>query len=194
MFRFLCSILLVSTTLILSIEIKHPSYATYVLVRDYFSGFKAPEYSIYDKSEKNLYYRIESSYGLHDKLKLVVYPSKKVIAKIRGKTKKKLYQATFSIHNTTSNQWAEGNIIENSQWLHTNYTIEWNGSHLSIITHLITPWIVDIVDPSKSELLAQSQRRWFSWKYKYQLDLFSDRMPESVYLFAFAVASRGKNG
>ncbi|CAF1662060.1 unnamed protein product, partial [Adineta ricciae] len=83
MFRFLCSILLVSITLILSIEIKHPSYATYVLVRDYFSGFKAPEYSIYDKSEKNLYYRIESSYGLYDKLKLVVYPSKKVIAKIR---------------------------------------------------------------------------------------------------------------
>ncbi|CAF0740924.1 unnamed protein product [Adineta ricciae] len=118
-------------------------------------------------------------YGLYDKLKLVVYPSKKVIAKIRGKTKKKLYQATFSIHNTTSNQWAEGKIIENSQWLHTIYTIEWNGSHLSIISYLITPWIVDIVDSSKSELLAQSQRRWFSWKYKYQLDLFSDR---SIYL------------
>ncbi|CAF0758208.1 unnamed protein product, partial [Adineta ricciae] len=61
-------------------------------------------------------------------------------------------------------------------------------------SYLITPWIVDIVDSSKSELLAQSQRRWFSWKYKYQLDLFSDRMPESIYLFALAVVSRGKNG
>ncbi|UJR17681.1 hypothetical protein I4U23_004579 [Adineta vaga] len=194
MFLFVCSLLLLSTSSLLTLEIKHPSYMTYVLIRDYFNGFKAPEYSVYNKTEKDLYYRIESNYDFQDNMKLVSYPSKKSIAKLRSKTRGTSYEAKISIRNTTSNQWIDGKIIQHPQWLSTNYSIEWNGYHLSIINNFIASWTLDIIDSSRNELLAQSQRRWFSWKFKYQLDLYSDQVPESIYLLGLAVVSRGKNG
>ncbi len=36
----------------------------YVIHKDIFNGFKAAEFTVYDRSEKQVHYRLESDYGL----------------------------------------------------------------------------------------------------------------------------------
>ncbi|CAF1494134.1 unnamed protein product [Adineta steineri] len=192
-FLFVCSQLLLLALPILTIETKHASYMTYVITRDYFVAFKAPEYSIYNTSEKHLYYRIESKYDFQHNIKLVMYPSKKIVAKLRSQKQGKEFKAKISICNITSNQWSYGTIIQHRQWLHANYSIEWNEYHLSMITNIVSG-TTRILDQSENDVLAQFYRRWFSLNYKYQLEVFSDRVPESIYLLGLAVVSRSDNG
>lgn len=194
MFVFICSLLLLSTCSILTIETKPTSSMTYVVIRDYFLLFKAPEYSIYNTSEKDLYYRIESNYDIQDNIKLVTYPSKQVIAKLRSKKRETPYEAKISICNTTDpKQWSHGMIIQHPQWFYTNYSIEWNGYHLSMISE-IASWTTDILDPSQNHPLARIERFWLSRNFKYQLEISSNKVPESIYLLGLAVVSRGNNG
>ncbi len=150
MFLFIYSLVILSTFSILTIETKHTSYMTYVLIRDYFLGFKAPEFSVYNTSEKNLYYRIESNYDLQHNIKLITYPSKQIVARLRSKKQGKTYEAKISIRNITSNQWSDGMIVQHHQWLHTNYSIEWNGYHLSMINK-IASWTTEILDQSQGD-------------------------------------------
>ncbi|CAF1354216.1 unnamed protein product [Rotaria sordida] len=89
------------------------------------------------------------------------------------KAKKTTYEAKILIRNGTSKQWSHGMIIPQYQLFYTNYSIEWNGYHLSMISKLAS-WTTDILDQSQGNLLAQIQRRWLSWELNYRLDIFSD--------------------
>jgi hypothetical protein len=175
------------------IEMQHIPFVTYVVERDYFLAFKAPEFSVYNKSEKHLYYRIESNYDLKHNIKVVTYPSKQVVAKLRSKSQGENYAAKISIRNMSSNQWSHGEIIQSKQWFYTDYSMKWNGYNVSMINR-IASLTTEIVDLSQGDRLARFHRRWFSRSYKYDLELYSERLPESIYLLGLAVACRGKNG
>ncbi|CAF1408150.1 unnamed protein product [Rotaria sordida] len=86
-------------------------------------------------------------------------------------------------------------IVPQYQLFYTNYSIEWNGYHLSMISKLASS-TTDILDQSQGNLLAQIQRRWLSWELNYRLDIFSDKVliPESIYLLELAEMYRGRNG
>jgi len=56
----------------------------YVIEKDFFTGFKAGEFSVYDQSEKNLLYRLESSYAITQTAQLYAYPGKQMVGSIRN--------------------------------------------------------------------------------------------------------------
>jgi hypothetical protein len=55
----------------------------YVIEKDFFTGFKSGEFSIYDQSGRNLLYRIESQYAITQTVALYAYPRKQMVATIR---------------------------------------------------------------------------------------------------------------
>jgi hypothetical protein len=56
----------------------------YRIEKDFFSGLKAGEFSVYDQSGKNLLYRLESRYAVTQTSELYAYPSKQMVASIRN--------------------------------------------------------------------------------------------------------------
>ena len=56
----------------------------YVVTKDFFTGLKAGEFSVYDQSGKNLLYRLESRYALTQTAELYAYPGKQLVASIRS--------------------------------------------------------------------------------------------------------------
>lgn len=89
---------------VLTIELQRTSSVSYVIVQDYFLRFKAPEYSVYNKSEDKIHSRIESNYDIQQNIKVVSYPSKTVLAKLRSKKQGKDYHAKISIRNGISKE------------------------------------------------------------------------------------------
>ncbi|CAF1304434.1 unnamed protein product, partial [Rotaria sp. Silwood1] len=49
-------------------------------------------------------------------------------------------------------------IIQQHQLFYTNYSIEWNECHLSMMSKLAS-WTTDILNQSQGDSLAQIQRR-----------------------------------
>jgi hypothetical protein len=56
----------------------------YVIEKDFFSRFKAGEFSVYDQSGRNLVCRLESHYAITQTAELYAYPRKQMIASIRN--------------------------------------------------------------------------------------------------------------
>ncbi len=56
----------------------------YVIEKDFFTGLKAGEFSIYDQSGRNLLYRLESRYAVAQRLELYAYPGKQLVASLRN--------------------------------------------------------------------------------------------------------------
>jgi hypothetical protein len=56
----------------------------YVIEKDFLSGFKAGEFSVYDQSERNLLYRLESRYAITQTSELYAYPGKQMVASLRN--------------------------------------------------------------------------------------------------------------
>lgn len=165
----------------------------YVIKRDYFLGFKAPEYSVFNASEEHLYYRLESKYDFQHNVKLVEYPSKKTIGQVRSKKQGDAYEGKLSIRNSTTKEWSVGTIVQHSQWFTTNYSIDLNEYHLSLIK-LVASSRTDLINRTNGFRLAQYHRRWISRSFKYDMKIFSDDVPESIILLSFSVACRGSNG
>ncbi|CAF2822920.1 unnamed protein product [Rotaria sp. Silwood2] len=102
---------------------------TYIIQKDLLNPIKAGEFSIFDYTEKQLQYRIESRLTFMQSVELIAYPSKQVVAKLNKNLKLFLYKGTISILDPRSNQWIKGTIHEK---LGGKYIIEWNGQRLVI--------------------------------------------------------------
>ena len=60
---------------------------THVMQKDYFSGTKAGELSIFHQQTNALVYRIEPLLFTFERVELIAYPSKKVVGKLMIKWK-----------------------------------------------------------------------------------------------------------
>lgn len=56
----------------------------YIIEKDFFSGIKAGEFSVFDQSGRNLLYRLESRYAVTQTAALYAYPGKQMVASIRN--------------------------------------------------------------------------------------------------------------
>ncbi|CAF1648855.1 unnamed protein product, partial [Rotaria sp. Silwood1] len=74
----------------------------YVVKKDFITGFKAGEFSIYDQTGKNFQYRVESRYNAAHSVELVAYPSKQVIARLKNQLTFFLYKGTLEILDAAS--------------------------------------------------------------------------------------------
>lgn len=60
------------------------TFRQYVIKKDFFTGLKSGEFSIYDQSGNNLIYRIESRYGFMQSAEVYSYPGKRLVASIKN--------------------------------------------------------------------------------------------------------------
>jgi hypothetical protein len=175
------------TSIILSNVNPEDTIRQYVIRRDFFRGFKASEYSVYDKTEKHIYYRIESNYGLLPNMEIIAYPSKQVVGRLQAKLKLIVYNGEFSILDPKSNQWIKGSIQQNFQLFVSPFNIDWNGHHITMESEMAS--FTSTFNGANGQLLAQCRLRPTSilWTHKYDMKIFSNKYPDLIYLLGLAV-------
>ena len=100
----------------------------YLISKDFFTGYKGDEFSIYDSTKKHLQYCIESNYAIGQKIKIVDRSTKQIIAMLRNRGGR---QAIFSI-KTSSNQYVNGTIQEVSNMTDIHYIVQISSNSISI--------------------------------------------------------------
>ncbi|CAF2155679.1 unnamed protein product [Rotaria magnacalcarata] len=161
--------------------------ATYTVNKDFFNVMKAPQFSIYDASEQQLHYRIQSKFSLWHIIEIISYPSNELIAKLRSQWFIWLYAANISIFDSPSNQWINGSIHKNLAFFGDKYTIVWNGKVIVMETKFAS-LITKFHDQQQGNLSAKFHKRWISfvWSDKYDLEIFSKEIPDTLYMLALA--------
>jgi hypothetical protein len=191
-----CISLVLLTIIILSNVNSQNVLRQYVIRQDFFAGYKAPEYTVYDTSEKHVYYRIESRYNLLHNVKVIAYPSKQEVARSEKKLKLFLYKAEFSIIDPRSNRRVSGLIKENFKLSSDFYTIEWNGKRVTMEQKFAS--FTCVFHDSDGELLAEIRLRPASvfWTKKFDMKIYSNKYPEPIYFLGMTARdktfSRGK--
>ena len=158
----------------------------FIVEEDYFRGFKAREFSIYYPTKDDLKYRIESSWFFHNSIRLDIYPSKKTIGKLSSSKKGQTYRATLKIRSENNKKWIKGQIQQHHRLLGQNWTIQWNGSNISMISEpasLVTSFYDDQTLLARFRLRLQS----FLWVNLYDIEFFTDQLPDSIFLLSLAL-------
>ena len=60
------------------------AYGQYLIEKDFFTGVKAGEFSVYDPSRRNLLNWLESRYAITQTVELYAYPRKQRVPSIRN--------------------------------------------------------------------------------------------------------------
>jgi len=162
----------------------------YFIRRDFFTGIKAAEFTIYDTSEKHVYYRIESNYAILQNVKVIVYPSKQEIGRLQANLKAFVYKAEISALDPQSNQWINGVIEQKFQLLGNSFNIDWNGHRITMTSEVGS--FTSKFQDTNGQLLAQFRLRPSSifWTKKYDMQIFSNQYPEQIYLLGLAAYDR----
>lgn len=160
----------------------------YMIRRDLIVGFKAPEFSVSDKNGEHLLYRIESRITGLQKLDLIAYPSKEIVARLNNKVTLFLYEANFETLDPNTKQWISGTISQNLQILNHKSSIEWNGRRLSM-EHNVASLTTRFFDEQNSnQLLAEYKVSVASmfWATKYSMLIYTNELPEAIFFFGLA--------
>ena len=167
----------------------------YVIRRDLFNGFKAAEFTVYDTNENQIFYRLESDYGLGQRLRLVKQPSKAEVGRLTAKINLFLYEADISILNPKTNEWGVGSITQNFKFMGNSFDIIWRGRRIKVETKAFafTTYFYD----EDQQVLAQSRRSALVLRRKHDLKIFSDRYLKEIYFLGLAaydrlISARGK--
>lgn len=161
--------------------------STYVIRRDLFNVFKAHQFSIYDSSQNDELYRLQSQYAFTQTIELVAQSSKEVIGKLRSKFLALLYEGNMTILDPRTNQWINGRIKRQLTFIFETYSIEWNSRRISMTTGF-NPFHTEFHDETSGILVARVQKRLISlvWANIYDLEIFSDDVPKAIYILALA--------
>ena len=163
----------------------------YVIQKDAFRFYKAAEFTVYDVNEKHMYYRIESTFSLLQNVKVIAYPSMQEVGRLNAKLKLFLYKAEFSIVDPQSDERVSGLIRQKFKLTLDLFTIEWGGKNITMEKKSFS-FTTEFRDSIGGKILAQFRLRPASifWTRKYDMEIFSDKYPEQVYLLALAAFDR----
>ncbi|CAF4111011.1 unnamed protein product [Rotaria magnacalcarata] len=145
-------------------------------------------FSVLDSSEKQYLYRLKSSNDDSNLLLIISYPSKDVLGYVGNEWRNEILNVTFEIYNSTTNQWTNGTIKKLPNLFTEKYLIEWNSQNFMMKKKLFS--IHHKFYDECENVLAQFRMRfrWFNWTLiKYNLELFSDKLPEIIYFFLIAI-------
>jgi len=158
---------------------------TYLIKKDFVSGPKGGEFTIYDSTGKTLQYRMESKGGTHDVR--VFTPSKTLIARLKAKVTAVMYKATITILDEDLNQWVNGTIQQNYKIVGNKFTITWNGNTI-IMEGKAASLNTEFIENSSKNTLAKFQKRITSlfWRNKYDLQVLSNKYPDTLYYLGVA--------
>ncbi|CAF4544572.1 unnamed protein product, partial [Rotaria sp. Silwood2] len=158
-----------------------------IIKKDFLSGVKSAEFSVYDEKEQQLKYRIESRLLPKHNNKIVAYPSKKVIAKLTGQWSLLTYSATISILDPRLNIWIDGNITDIGGLSAYEYIIYWNDELISIKNPSSSSFIKFYDKMEKIDLARFKKQRALLKPSKYDLEVLSDKYPDVLYLLGLTV-------
>ncbi len=185
MSNYICFFVLILASVIFTNVSPQNYIRKYAIHRDIFSGFKAAEFTVFDTSEKHVHYRIESDYGITQNVKVIEYPSKQEVGRLQARFKLLLYTAEISILNPETNRWINGLIDRNFKFLGSLFDVKWNGHRIIMKSDAF--WVALKFFDEDQEFLAEIRlRRIFFLKAKYDMKIYSNKYPESIYLLGFA--------
>ncbi|CAF4637646.1 unnamed protein product, partial [Rotaria magnacalcarata] len=146
------------------------------------------QFSIYNGSEENLCYQIQSQLAPLQKIEIIIRPSNQVVAKLETRRTIFLYEANISILDRRSNQWTNGEIQEQFSFHLDRYIIEWNSDIITMETGS-TSFSTRFLHRDGGDILAQYYKRWFSSERskKYDMKIYSTEIPETIYFLLLAV-------
>ena len=156
---------------------------TYLIKKDFFSGLKGGEFTIYDHEGKKQIFRMETKLGATHNVKLFQDKQKKnPLALLKAKITVVLYKASFSILNKRTSQWNNGTISQNYKIVGNKFVLNFNNVNITMegkAASLDTTF----VDQSNQNVLAKFSKRISSlfWKNKYDLQVLSDKFPDEIY-------------
>ncbi|CAF2951871.1 unnamed protein product [Rotaria sp. Silwood2] len=182
-------LLLLFIILIKSIESKK-LIRKFQLVRDNDDMNKngLSRFSILDSNGKEYLYRLRDSYTYNNSLLLIVYPSKNIVAYLQGQWTNETLNVTYDIYNYTTNQWTNGTIKKIFNLFIEKYFIEWNNENFIMKKKIFS--INHKFYDENQYVLAQFRMsfRWFNWSLiKYNLQIYSDKLPDALYFFSIAI-------
>jgi uncharacterized protein YxjI len=160
---------------------------TYLIKKDFISGLKGGEFTIYDSQGKNQLFRMESKIGTHT---VNLYKGKEKtnpLASLKAKITPILYKASISILNDKTNQFNNGTIQQNYKIVGNKFLINYNNIDISMEGK---PASLDtnFIDQSNQNVLAKFRKRVSSlfWRNKYDLQVLSDKFPDQIYFLGVA--------
>ena len=179
----------------------------YFIQKDFFTGIKAGEFSIYDQSRTNLLYRLESRYGLTQTAELYAYPGKQLVASIRNLwspwSKRCLvtwrffsiftlsfavYDAEIRVFDTVLNQWITGRITQSFPGYRFRYDVRYINRRLTM-DHQGISLTAEIRDTQQPDyVLARVRQRLESvlWSNRYDLQVYTNDLPDVIYILALS--------
>lgn len=173
--------------IILKLIIASETNRTYLVKKDFISGMKSGEFTVYDHLGKVIQYRLESKIGLTHQIRLFEGSSKTLLATLNGKITPAMYKATVSILSKNKNQWKNGTIEQNYKIVGNKFTIQFNDDKLMMETD---PFSLDtkFIAKQSNATLAKFHKRVSSlfWRNKYDLQVLSDKYPDELYLLGIA--------
>jgi hypothetical protein len=160
---------------------------TYLIKKDFISGLKGGEFTIYDDQGKNPLYRMESKLGKHNVKLYQGLTKTNPIALLQAKITLALYKATIAILNQNSNQWQNGTIDQNFKIVGNKFLINFNNVQISMEGKGAS-FDTTFIDQSNQQVLAKFRKRISSlfWKNKYDLQVLSDKLPDQLYFLCVA--------
>jgi hypothetical protein len=120
-------------------------------------------------------------------IKLMSYPSKKVVGRLQAKIKPFLYKAEISVLNPESNEMVSGSIEQNFKWAGSVFDIQWSDYRISMKKDMVS--FTSRFYDKDEELLAEFRLRPASmfWTRKYDMKIYSNKYPEEIYFLGLAV-------
>jgi hypothetical protein len=161
---------------------------TYLIKKDFLSGPKGGEFTIYDTTGKTALYRMESKFGVTHQVKLFEGLTKKnPIGLLKAKISVVLYKASIAVLSKNTNEWKNGTMDQNYKIVGNKFLINHNDISISMegkAASLDTTFI----DQSNQNVLAKFHKRVSSlfWRNKYDLQVLSDKVPDQVYFLGVA--------
>lgn len=156
----------------------------YGIRKDLFSGIKSGEYSVFDNTGKILEYRIESTYSVLQNIRVIAYPSKQEVGRLKAKFKLVGYKGDISILDPKKNQWIDGTIREHVKIFGSFFNIVWNGDTITMETK-VTSTTAKFFDANK-QLLAQFKITSILGQKGFAMETYSTKYPDQLYFLGLA--------
>ncbi|CAF2257230.1 unnamed protein product [Rotaria magnacalcarata] len=164
---------------------------TYLIKKDFVSGLKGGEFTIYDHTGKTRLYRMESKFGLTHDVQVFSLPAKKLIARLKAKVTAAMYKATVTILNANNNQWTNGTIEQNFKIVGNKFTISFNNNQI-VMEGTAASLNTEFHEQPLGNTVAKFRKRISSlfWRNKYDLQVSSNAYPDTLYFLGVAARDR----
>ncbi|CAF2549784.1 unnamed protein product [Rotaria sp. Silwood2] len=162
------------------------AYRQYLIKKDFFSGFKAGEFSIYDQSANTLLFRLESRFDVTQNAELYAYPGKRMVASMKNLWSPWLYDAEIQVFDIMFNQWNFGRITQAFPTYTFRYIIQYANQRL-IMEHQAFSLTTEIRNEQPpNDVLARIRTKLSSFilPNKYDLEIYTNELPDVIYLLA----------